>query len=397
MPTRAGWATLVLGGTGIALGRVFGFLELFLLGLIAIAMVIVSWAYVRLRRLQLEISRTITPNRVAAGSPARVELKLTNRANRPTPVLRIQDGVSGTRGARLSVAPMELGISSTAAYRLPTEKRGVVVVGPLEVEITDPFGIARSRIRSAPKAELLVHPPVLPVRRVPEPDGTDPNTGDDATSPVHQSGDEFHALRPYVEGDDVRRVHWASSARHDTLMVRQDEQPRHGRMAVMLDNRAAAMTTPALDIAATAAASLLVAAEAKHQLTRLITAEGVDTKFGQGTLHNDAIMRSLALANPVEKTSFRAQLESAIADAANTSIVIIGANFSDADTDAIARAKLSVRALSVLRVDDSAWSPGASASTMQRKVAMISITDERPFPLAWDHARVRRVGVGVGR
>ena len=38
--------------------------------------------------------------------------------------------------------------------------------------------------------------------------------------------DSFRGLREYVAGDDLRLVHWRSSARTGELVVRQDEQPR---------------------------------------------------------------------------------------------------------------------------------------------------------------------------
>ena len=59
-------------------------------------------------------------------------------------MLTLHDAVSGTRGARLLVAPLGHGEAARAAYRLPTEHRGVLTIGPLEVELTDPFGLARS-------------------------------------------------------------------------------------------------------------------------------------------------------------------------------------------------------------------------------------------------------------
>ena len=69
-------------------------------------------------------------------------------------------------------------------------------------------------------------------------------------------GDDFYALRDYVVGDDLRRVHWPSTARHDELMVRQDEMPWQGRATVLLDVRRAAHTAASLELAVSAAASV---------------------------------------------------------------------------------------------------------------------------------------------
>ncbi|NNE72326.1 MAG: DUF58 domain-containing protein [Acidimicrobiales bacterium] len=393
MPTRAGVLVLLIGLTAVTVGRVLGYLEIFLLGIVALALLAVCWLYVRFRRLSLQVSRTISPGRVPAGAPARVELQLVNRARRATPVLRIHDGVSGTRGARLSVAPLAKGATSTAAYRLPTDKRGVVDVGPLDIELTDPFGLTRGRIRSAPKAELLVHPPVYPVRALPEPDGQDQSLAtDEQLAPVHQSGDEFHALRPYVSGDDLRRVHWASSARHDQLMVRQDEQIRQGRLTVVLDNRAE-ISVDALDALASIAASLLVAANQRQQATRLLLADGTDSEFGAGTLHVDTLLRSLALANPTGLRHLPAQLEPALTDVAYTSIVVVATQLGSADLEAVKMAGQRVRSLTLVHVEPSAYDP-AEPDSGPHPAAAISVTRNLPFPQVWDryHLSSRLVG-----
>ena len=52
---------------------------------------------------------------------------------------------------------------------------------------------------------------------------------------VSDLGDEFLTLREYELGDDLRRVHWRSTARTGELMIRQDEARWRSRAAVVLD------------------------------------------------------------------------------------------------------------------------------------------------------------------
>ena len=113
---------------------------------------------VALARLRLQVERTVTPPRVYAGSPSRVELSVRNDGDRTTPVVRMFDPVTGTRGADLLLGPLEPGVTARAAYRLPTEKRGIVRIGPLDVVVTDPFGVASSATAAAPVSELTVFP-----------------------------------------------------------------------------------------------------------------------------------------------------------------------------------------------------------------------------------------------
>ena len=155
-----------------------------------------------------------------AGSPSRVELSIRNDGERTTPVLRLFDPVSGTRGADLLLSPLEPDVVNRAAYRLPTERRGIAEIGPLEVVVGDPFGLATSSTIAAPHTELTVFPRIDEIVPVPHTSGDDPHAGADHPSALGRTGEDFYALRPYVVGDDLRRVHWRSTARHDELMVK---------------------------------------------------------------------------------------------------------------------------------------------------------------------------------
>ena len=125
---------------------------------------------------------------------------------------------------------------------LPTGKRGVIAIGPLTVQITDPFGLTTVTTAAAAATDLTVYPKLDTIRPLHQTHGRDPHAGAEHPNSIGQLGEDFYALRPYVVGDDLRRVHWASTARHDDLMVRQDELPWQGRASVLLDVRRAAHT-----------------------------------------------------------------------------------------------------------------------------------------------------------
>jgi uncharacterized protein (DUF58 family) len=94
---------------------------------------------------------------------------------------------------------------------------------------------------------------------------------------LQTGGDEFHSLRPYVIGDDLRRVHWPSTARRDELTVRQDERHQQGRTTVLLDVRRAVHTDESFERAVSAAASLLVAAVRRGDEVRLVATDRTDS------------------------------------------------------------------------------------------------------------------------
>ncbi|MGI9622144.1 MAG: hypothetical protein ACR2PK_04840 [Acidimicrobiales bacterium] len=121
MLTRAGLATLIVSMVVLAGGRLFGLPELFVLGAGGLIVLALAVLYVAVRRLQVEVSRQLSPPRVYAGNPCRVDLILRNRSRLRSPVLKLRDDVSGTQGVELLVAPMKLGSGTQAVYRLPTD------------------------------------------------------------------------------------------------------------------------------------------------------------------------------------------------------------------------------------------------------------------------------------
>src|SRR5207249_7697881 len=157
------------------------------------------------------------------------------------------------------LSPLEPDVVNRAAYRLPTEHRGIIEIGPLEVIVGDPFALAASSTEAAPRAALTVYPKVDDIVAVPHTGGDDPHAGADHPSALGRSGEDFYALRPYVVGDDLRRVHWPSTARRDELTVRQDELPWQGRVTGLLDVRRTAHTPASLELAGSAAGSSITA------------------------------------------------------------------------------------------------------------------------------------------
>ncbi|MEZ5208614.1 MAG: DUF58 domain-containing protein [Acidimicrobiales bacterium] len=294
MITRAGWIALAGALVMVVAGRVFGVLELYLIAAVLVVLVGALLVWSRARRLQLAVDRRVHPPRAHAGAPCTVELTIRNDGPRRSPVLEVRDEVSGTHGARLLVGPLDPGTSAAASYRLPTARRGILRIGPLEVDIDDPFGITETRLRAAGITELTVYPRIDDVAPLPPSSGNDPMAGADHPNALGRSGEDFYALRQYTVGDDLRRVHWPSTARRDELMVRQDELPWQARATVLLDTRAAANSPDSLELVVSAAASLTEATGQRDDLMRVATTDGYDSGFAAGHAHIGAVMEHLA-------------------------------------------------------------------------------------------------------
>ena len=303
MLTRRGWITGALAGALLVVGRVFATIEGYIAGAVLAVLLVVSVLWLVVTRLDVDVTRVLHPPKVHAGSSTRVDLAVVNRARRPSPVLSLRDRVSGTRGASLLVSPLPPGGEARAAYRFATDHRGVVTVGPLQVELTDPFGLARLRLPAAGVSELVVYPSIVPLVALPLSTGNDPLAGSEHPNSLGHHGEDFYALRAYVVGDDLRRVHWPATARHDELMVRQDELPWQGRTTVVLDDRAGAHTADSFERMVSAAASVLVAGSRRRDLVRVVTASGSDSGFGAGHHHVEGLLEALACIEPSRRAS----------------------------------------------------------------------------------------------
>jgi uncharacterized protein (DUF58 family) len=223
------------------------------------------------RRPRLAIHREIDPVRVTRGELALGVLSIHNPSNfafSPTYALEILGEVAVT----VEVPRLRAGSTTRTTYRLPTDRRAAVDVGPLTITRQDPFAMWKTSQRVGARSRLWVHPVThrligLPVGRTRSLDGPD----DDR---MPHGSITFHALRQYVAGDDLRRVHWPSSARLDTLMVRENVDTSLPQVTLVLDTSASSYRGEAFEDAVEAAASVAVVGTQMRFSVRLITASG---------------------------------------------------------------------------------------------------------------------------
>ncbi len=362
MLTRQGWVFGIIAVGLIATGRFLGALELMLVGCTVLALVIATLAYIRLTRLRIAVDRELHPPRVHAGSPSRVDLRVENRSKKRSPVLGLRDAVSGTRGANLLVGPLRPGGVVRAAYRLPTNKRGVLEIGPLEVNLSDPFGLTQLSMKASGVSELTVYPHVDDIVAIPQTTGNDPMSGAEHPNALGRSGEDFYALRQYVVGDDLRRVHWPSTARHDELMVRQDELPWQGRATVLVDIRQATNTEASLELVISAAASIVNASSRRQDLVRLITTDGSDSGFAAGHAHVEAIMEHLAAIEASHDAAFRRVIDRLARSSTGGALIAIVASAPPAEIERLARFRNRFGSVTVVQFDPSSWSAGGAAT-----------------------------------
>lgn len=398
MLTRDGWSLSVIVVAMVVLGRLLGVLELFVLGTAIGILLLVVVARTALVRLDVAVRRDVHPPRVHAGSPSRIELEVSNHGARTTPVLRVTDAVSGTRGADLAIAPIEPGGRARAAYRLPTARRGIVTIGPLDLLVGDPFGLTVLKVRGAGRTELTVYPQIDHIVGLPETLGHDPEASEESPSSLGQVGEEFFALRPYQIGDELRRVHWPSTARFDELQVRQTELPWQGRATVLLDLRAGPQTEGSLDLGVSAAASILTAVRHTGDLFRLVSTDGTDSGFVPGNAAYSAVLEYLATVPVSASTGLGRILDSLARTSHGGALVVITGALDSHDRARIDALRPRFTTVTVVTVDRSAWDPSvpepADAPGAGRE---ITITRDHPFGPSWNRAMSSRHRAGGHR
>jgi uncharacterized protein (DUF58 family) len=292
--TSRGWGLLGIGGASVAAADILGVEELYAVAAAAAVLLVYAVVWTATRQWRIDVGRRLQPPRIEAGAAGLVVVTLHNRSDTSSPVLTLRDHFgTGHRMIEMAVAPLHPQQRISGSYRLPVIGRGVMTLGPLALEATDPFGLARRTRSSHVVATYVVYPHVERLRAPRVAAGTDRNRGT-ALRIAGQGNDEFASLREYQQGDDLRRMHWVSTARTDTLMVREDQLERRGQFSVLLDTRTETWSPASFERAVSAAASIGCAALDAGLHARVLTTAGVDTGAGAGRNHRSHLLDLLA-------------------------------------------------------------------------------------------------------
>jgi uncharacterized protein (DUF58 family) len=277
MPTRRGITVGVAGALLLAAGILAGYRELAALGAIALLALAVAFGWAGWPP-KLVVARTIDPDRVERGEPCHVSVELRSTARWRGQLLSGVEHLTraGTPG-QVPVPAVRLrpGATARTEYPLPTHRRGVLDVGPMEVARQDPLGLVGSSRRYGGSTRVWVHPRSHRLLGVPVGSA---RSLDGVVDAVQYGSITFHALREYVPGDDLRHVHWRTSARVGQLMVREHVDTSLPRIVILVDDRSAAhratVHLDSLEETAEAAASVLLAALRAELTVELHTVSG---------------------------------------------------------------------------------------------------------------------------
>lgn len=272
---------LLAGGVAMAVSAiVLDERDLVRIGLFVVLLPLLALAFSLHARRTLTVSRSLSPARVHAGDTATAGLRIAGGSLLGS--LRIADTVPDAAGPVDRYPPRftvhRLGRrGARVTYPLRPQVRGAYRIGPLRGRATDPLGLAEFSNDLLASDRLLVLPRVVPLTGRPLVASTALGRAADGGS-RQGAGHPDVLIRPYQQGDEMRRVHWRSSARRDELMVRLDERPDPTGVTVLLDRRDAAHrghgAASSLEYAVSLAASICVHLLGRHESVELIAEDG---------------------------------------------------------------------------------------------------------------------------
>ena len=229
------------------------------------------------------------------GDEARGTLTVVNTGNGRSPPLVASESVAG-KNVRVNVPSLAPHASYTDSYRLPTARRGCYQVGPLTVSSSDPLRLLAVDNVSGGEGHLWVHPRTdrvrpLPLGRWQEFDGP-------TTASAPRGGVAFHSLREYVAGDDLRLIHWRSTAKTGALMVRHTVVTNEPEMMIVLDTSASAYTGEDFEQAVRIVASLTIAGVDRRFPVDLFTTNGLRGRIDQSGSGRVSVFDQLSIVEP---------------------------------------------------------------------------------------------------
>ncbi|MGW0229093.1 DUF58 domain-containing protein [Actinopolymorpha singaporensis] len=416
--TTRGRAFLAAGVAAAVCAVALGQKDLLRVAVFLLALPVVTVLVVTRTRYRIAASRTIEPVRVQVGEQATVRLRLENVGRMPTGLLLLEDQVPYLLGSRprFVLDRMSARWRRDVTYPVRSEARGRFTVGPLTLRVTDPFGLVELSRSFRSQEVFLVTPRVyaLPAAKAA---GEWSSSGEHNQRAASADGEEDVTVREYREGDDLRRVHWRSSARRGELMVRREEQPWQSRATVFLDTRRighrGSGATSSFEWAVSAAGSVGVHLLRRGFSVRLLTDAGASVlatarESGPTVESEGQILDALAVVAPSSIGHLSQTSLTAANDGSHGLLVAVLGVVTPAEAQALVQARQRSSAAFAIVVDTPSWaagnerSPQAMAEQLAESVRMLRrggwrvsvVRHGTTVPAAWAQLMLGEDGAG---
>lgn len=279
----AGWLLVAAAVLGVVLGLTAGLVEAWAIAGIAIALLVMCVPFLlggHDYRIHLQLER----DRVVAGSEVNGHLDITNRSTRVS-LPGLVDIPVGDGLVEAHVPLLLAGAEHREQLTIAAKRRGVIDVGPMTIGRGDPVGVLRREITWPGIQRIYVHPVTV---RIPSTSaGLIRDLEGMPTNDIVDADLSFHAIRDYVAGDSPRHIHWRSTAKTGKIMVRQYEESRRSRIALLLglNDEDEYADDDEFEMAVSAAASLGVQG-VRDGRDVLITASAEIPEFSRTAVHS---------------------------------------------------------------------------------------------------------------
>lgn len=233
-----GWGLLGAGVLSLLAAQILGRRDLLALALLLLVLPLLSLAGTRVLKPRFRVYREFNPSPVETSATTTVRLAVARTG--PGNGLALMEEQLPSRFGQSPVFrfPARTAVAGTSRYeyQLRSAKRGQFLIGPVTAEFSDPFGLSVHRHAIDAGDVLTVTPAAveLPATGLAGARGHD---GVTATRIRANPSDDDVMTREYRHGDPMRRVHWAATARHGSLMVRQEESVTTPEATIILDQR----------------------------------------------------------------------------------------------------------------------------------------------------------------
>jgi len=263
-----GWTALAAAVVAALVATTLGWAELAAVAIAIMVALVIAVAFV-LGRPSYAVSVDLGTTRIVVGDRAVGELRIQGAGRRPVAPSTVELPV-GRAVSAFPVPRLAPGEQHDELFSVPTSRRAVLTLGPVRSVRTDPLGLLRRQLDWTEPQEIFVHPRTVRLNN----DSTGYLRDLEGFAARELSNDDvsFHALREYVVGDDLRNVHWLSTARTGQLMIRQFEETRRSELVVVVstiqtDYRDVEEFELALETAASLAVNALVTGTAVRVYT----------------------------------------------------------------------------------------------------------------------------------
>ena len=281
-------------------------------------LLLIGYVWARNLRDRVSAERRTLGTWVVAGDELVERFTLVNAGWLPMLWARVRDGssVPGYSVDRVETASGRDRRTWTTTGMC--QRRGVFRLGPWDLETSDPLGLFQVTLHYPATATIMVYPRASYLPNLVLPRGRAPGRATSAEFAAEETI-TVGGVRQYVQGDSLRRVHWPSTARHASLMVREFDREPSGDLWLIVDMDAAVQA--GRDAEATQEYAVILAASLAGQFIRGGERRGVGLLLsgrnpqmlpparGQAQLWR--ILEALALAEPASGLALAVLLKQA--------------------------------------------------------------------------------------